>query len=289
MSQESHTSKGETALAAFTILMPASAGISWIGLLEEKASILCIAAAVVGALGLAASLAHLARPLRAPFSIIHWRQSWLSREIMAACGYWFLVLAWCLAEFVAQPGIARILAICAVVAGLGMLFVIAQSYRLHTRPAWNGSENVAELFGVMLGMGTAIGMLLANPVVTPILSWGSALWIGLGAGLEWWAFKHRYGRLLQMPQQSHIAATSANYQRLATTVQISLGLNILALILSIAAGMVPPWGVILWSIILCAELISHVLARIVFYSLPVQTRFVPRLREPWSRAGQADG
>ncbi len=281
MAQDTPSQKGETALIAFTLLMPASAGISLIGMLDGKAAIVCLVAAAVGAMGLAASLAHLARPLRAPFSIIHWRESWLSREILSAGAYWFVVIAWCLAVLMAQPGTARFLSICAVVFGLVMLFVIAQSYRLHTRPAWDGIENVLELLAVMTGAGTAIGILSLSPDPSQIMLWGGVIWIGLGAGLDFLAFRNRSLRLSQMPPQANVVATITNYHRLSLPINISSGLNGTAFILSIAAAASQQISLGLWIIILIAELISHILARFVFYSLPVQTRFVPRLRPPW--------
>lgn len=285
MAQDTLSPKGETALIAFTILMPASAGISLIGMLDGKAVIVCLVAAAVGAIGLAASLAHLARPLRAPFSIIHWRESWLSREIMATGVYWFVVVAWCLAAMFVQPGLAQFLSVCAFAAGFGMLFVIAQSYRLHTRPAWDGIENVAELFGVMLGLGASAGILSLSPDFTEVMLWGGVIWIGLGAGLEFWAYHNRSLRLSQMPPQANVIATLANYRRLTPSIYVSLGLNGMAFILAILAASSQQISIGLWIIIFTAELISHILARIVFYSLPAQTRFVPRLRPPWPFIG----
>lgn len=285
MLQDHRSQQGETALVAFTLLMPTSVGMSFIGMLNGRADFICLAAAIVGALGLAASLLHLARPLRAPFSILHWRQSWLSREVLAATGYWCVVLAWCLSVWIFRLNISRMLAIGSVIMGIILLFVIAQAYRMHTRPAWDGSETVYELFAVMLGVGVVLGILTGWSFLERGMFFAGMLGIGIGAGLDYWTYRHRTRRLNQILAQSNVQATLANANRMIPTIRFSWGLNALSFFFSIIAVLVGAreFGLILWILILAEEVTSHILLRNVFYALPVQTRFTPRLRQPWSR------
>ncbi|MCE5208259.1 MAG: dimethyl sulfoxide reductase anchor subunit [Chloroflexi bacterium] len=285
MLQDNRSQNGETALVVFTLLMPTSVGMSFIGMLNGRAAFICLAAAIVGALGLAASLLHLARPLRAPFSVLHWRQSWLSREILAATGYWCVVVAWCLSVWIFRLNISRLLAIGSVIMGIILLFVIAQAYRMHTLPAWDGPETLYELFAVMLGVGVVFGILTGWSFLEPGMFLAGTLGIGIGAGLDYWACRHRTSRLNQISAQSNVHATLVIANRIMPIIRFSWGLNVLSFFLSIIAVIVGgrEFGLILWILILLAEVTSHIRLRNVFYVLPVQTRFTPRLRQPWSR------
>lgn len=77
----------EWALMLFTLALPTLVAWFGAGLIrpERRPSVAAFLAA--GFLAFAASLRHLGRPLRAWRAVANWRSSWLSREVLLACGF----------------------------------------------------------------------------------------------------------------------------------------------------------------------------------------------------------
>ena len=68
---EKKEDRSETALVVFTLLEPSALGVAFSGLLLGGfASLLCVSSALfLATFGMVASIFHLAKPIRAPFSL----------------------------------------------------------------------------------------------------------------------------------------------------------------------------------------------------------------------------
>ena len=86
--------RSESALVAFTLLVPASAGVALFALAFGGGVRPAITALALACVGMTGSITHLAKPLRAPTSLRNVRSSWLSREIAAVSVFWAFELAW---------------------------------------------------------------------------------------------------------------------------------------------------------------------------------------------------
>jgi Fe-S-cluster-containing dehydrogenase component/DMSO reductase anchor subunit len=100
-------------------------------------------------LGLAASVAHLGRPLKAWRAFLGWRRSWMSREILA-----FGVYLPAAAALVLQPR-NFILAGLAALAGAIAVGCSAMIYVDTRRPAWTARRVFGRFIGTVLRLGTA--------------------------------------------------------------------------------------------------------------------------------------
>jgi DMSO reductase anchor subunit len=154
------------------VLTQAAAGVfgaAWLAALnvpayEAVVRILSFVGCLLLFSGLAASVFHLGRPLRAWRAFLGWRKSWMSREIIAF-GIW-AALALGLLLF----GRGRALALLAgAVAGIGFLAVVcsAMIYVDTRRAAWN----VGAVF--VRFVGTAF--LLGASITAGCLAWAAAL------------------------------------------------------------------------------------------------------------------
>lgn len=165
--------RSEIPLICFTVFTPAAVGASLFALpLGGGPAIAAVAVLMVTA-GMLASIAHLARPLRAPRSLAHLSSSWLSREILAVSVFWALAALWLAGELGAAGvlpsvvgGVGMRAAACgfqgaAVAAGVVLLWVIAKAYRVHGQPAWDGSDTFWELVAGALGSGGAVAAAVA--------------------------------------------------------------------------------------------------------------------------------
>lgn len=177
--------RSEVPLVCFTVFSPAAVGASLFALPLGGGAAVAAAVALMVAAGMLASIAHLARPLRAPRSLIHLGSSWLSREILVVSAFWALAVLWLACELggagmfrgaadaavssaagaaVAMPAAggfpwtaaARGFHVAAVVVGVVLLWVIAKAYRVHGQPAWDGSDTFWELVAGALGSGGAV-------------------------------------------------------------------------------------------------------------------------------------
>ncbi len=155
--------RSEVPLICFTVLAPAAAGASLFALPLSGGWALAAVVVLMVTAGMLASIAHLARPLRAPRSLAHLGSSWLSREILVVSAFWALAVLWLVCELGgagafggAAGAAARGFHIAAVVVGVVLLWVIARAYRVHGQPAWDGSDTFWELVVGALGSGGTV-------------------------------------------------------------------------------------------------------------------------------------
>lgn len=286
--------RSEWGLVAFTTLLPTSIGILLVAALAEQPVWLGVLAVLVGGAGLLGSVGHLARPMRSPLSVLNWRRSWLSREILAAAAYWVLTIGWVLASWL-LPAVIPLL--CAIAMGGVLIWVIARAYRVQTRLAWDGPEGVAELTAVALVVGVPAGMVgLALVAQGGSLPEPSVKWFGVGAVsvgllLQYWATIHRLQRLLRLPANTNgVAQAICRCQELRPSSLIVTALDGIALLGVLTAAIVPstqetsaqPW---LYGVAFLAGLAGHLLARLIFYSAATQKRFAAKIRPPLSMPG----
>lgn len=99
-------------------------------------------------LGLAASLAHLGRPIHAARAMKMWRRSWLSREVVLFAAYAAALPVLYLSRESALP-IAFL--------GAGAIFASARIYMVPARPAWQSPRTLAafSLTGIVFGAAAA--------------------------------------------------------------------------------------------------------------------------------------
>lgn len=183
--------RSEVPLICFTVFAPAAAGASLFALPLGGGWALAAVVVLMVTAGMLASVAHLARPLRAPRSLTHLGSSWLSREILAVSAFWALAALWLVCELggalalggdpaadgvgaagaaagAAEPAggfpwtaAARAFHGAAAVVGIVLLWVIAKAYRVHGQPAWDGSDTFWELVAGALGSGGTVAAAVA--------------------------------------------------------------------------------------------------------------------------------
>ena len=183
--------RSEVPLICFTVFAPAAAGASLFALPLGGGRALAAIVVLMVTTGMLASIAHLARPLRAPRSLTHLGSSWLSREILAVSAFWALAALWLVFELggavalggdpaadgvgaagaaagAAEPAggfpwtaAARAFHGAAAVVGTVLLWVIAKAYRVHGQPAWDGSDTFWELVADALGSGGTVAAAVA--------------------------------------------------------------------------------------------------------------------------------
>lgn len=176
--------RSEVPLICFTVFAPAAAGASLFALPLGGGRALAAIVVLMVTTGMLASIAHLARPLRAPRSLAHLGSSWLSREILVVSAFWALAVLWLVCELGgagafggAAGAAARGFHIAAVVVGVVLLWVIARAYRVHGQPAWDGSDTLWELVAGAFGSGGAVAAAVAAG--QGIVSFGEALPLAL--------------------------------------------------------------------------------------------------------------
>lgn len=155
--------RSEAPLICFTVFAPAAAGASLFALPLGGGWALAAVVVLMVTAGMLASVAHLARPLRAPRSLTHLGSSWLSREILVVSAFWALAALWLVCELGGFPWstAARGFHVAAIVVGAVLLWVIARAYRVHGQPAWDGSDTFWELVAGALGSGGAVAAAVA--------------------------------------------------------------------------------------------------------------------------------
>ncbi len=131
-------------LVAMLTLMPVAVGLCGAAAMHSRSGVLDTAAttmqaaAICGAVGLAASAFHLGQPLRAWRIFLGWRQSWLSREAM-------VFSAW--APLAGAALIWPILVVPAAVTGLVGLACSAMIYIDTRRHFWRAAQTAPRFFG----------------------------------------------------------------------------------------------------------------------------------------------
>lgn len=272
--------KEEWGLILFTILPPSAVGMILIGVLAGSPLGVRLPAAIVTALGLLASVGHLARPIRAPFSIRHWTQSWLSREILVAVTFFLLCLAWVVVGQINNAA-ALYIGIACLIVGAALIYVMGRAYQVWARPAWDGPEVFGEIGAVALVSGVPLGELaLATIGGSQWLGWVGLVSILIGLALDFLAGQHRIERLKQQSTTRHNARESLEQcLRLSRYTQGVLYLDIAAAIGALLA-VITGGAIVAWSLSFLFGLVSQLLSRIIFYALPVQRRYAVNFHSP---------
>ncbi|MGN0077182.1 MAG: DmsC/YnfH family molybdoenzyme membrane anchor subunit [Coriobacteriales bacterium] len=196
----------EAPLVLFTVCVPAAVGVAACAALLGGGVPFAALALAVATLGMAGSIFHLARPLRAPGSLRNLPNSRLSQEIGAVIVFWLLLALWLAAELLepvalqtvasaAAPteeihdalpfwasvpwdGVSLAARVLAAAWGVALLWVVNRAYRVPTRPAWDGPEGLMELLGIACGLGPALYVMLACALALAAGGWGEG---GTGA------------------------------------------------------------------------------------------------------------
>ncbi len=164
--------------AFFTLFLNFAPGID----LKWAAAVALLA----GVIALAASTAHLGRPIHAYRALKMWRRSWLSREVLSftlfagaatvyAAGLW------------ADLAVSGAAGLATCFAGLAGVISSAFIYLVPARPAWNGWTTLAEFFlsGALLGPVLAGGLREHLPYVAAlILAVSAAKYVRLARSAE---------------------------------------------------------------------------------------------------------
>ena len=263
---------GESALVAFTVLVPAAWGVAVCGLLTGSGGLAALVTLGCATVGMMASVAHLARPLRAPRSLTNVRSSWLSREIAMVGVFWACGAAWSAAVALgAMPVVVMAANLASAAVGAVLLPIIAKAYRVCFRPAWKGSEGLIELVGVGLGVGAALVGFIEPFAAAPAFIAASLACDAGAAGL----------RCRRLKESDDVGAADAlvRYRSHGKAVRAVVALDAAAFLLSLGALIIVPVPSIrvAWLVVAAAEIVAHTISRQVFYAIGVSHRFAARL------------
>lgn len=287
--------RSEAPLICFTVFAPAAAGASLFALPLGGGWALAAVVVLMVTAGMLASVAHLARPLRAPRSLTHLGSSWLSREILAVSAFWALAALWLVCELGGFPWTttARGFHVAAIVVGAVLLWVIARAYRVHGQPAWDGSDTFWELVAGALGSGGAVAAAVAAGQgiagfggTLPLMLLGVVALIGLASSsaLIRFASGRRMRRVGELADRERTPrALAARDTLTAGEPRLYRRFNAIAIALALATlcvGLLPLLGgltAIATSIALAfsalSELVAQASLRNRFYSLAQHARF----------------
>lgn len=295
MGTDNGEERSEVPLICFTTLSPAAVGAGAFALPLGGGWALAFAVVLMVTAGMLASIAHLARPLRAPRSLAHLGGSWLSREILVVSAFWALAVLWLVCELGGFPWstAARGFHVAAIVVGVVLLWVIARAYRVHGQPAWDGSDTFWELVAIALGSGGAVvaaaaaGQGIAGFGGTlPLMLLGVVALIGLALSTVLIRFAsgrrmRRVGELVD--RERTLRALAARDTLTAREPRLYRRFNAVAIALVLAAlgmGLLPLLGgltAIATSIALAfsalSELVAQASIRNRFYSLAQHARY----------------
>jgi DMSO reductase anchor subunit len=149
---------------------------------DPGAGRLALMSVLAGAVGLAASVAHLGQPLRAWRIFLGWRKSWLSREALVF-GAWFPMAMLTLIEPALLPG--------AALTGAAGLVCSMMIYVDTRRVYWRWTQTGPRFFGsaVLLGAAAAFGSGIAPVFTAVVIALATMAKLGCDArvmrALEW--------------------------------------------------------------------------------------------------------
>ena len=300
MGTDNGEERSEVPLICFTTLSPAAVGAGAFALPLGGGWALAAVVVLMVTAGMLASVAHLARPLRAPRSLAHLGGSWLSREILVVSAFWALAVLWLVCELGgagafggAAGAAARGFHIAAVVVGVVLLWVIARAYRVHGQPAWDGSDTFWELVAIALGSGGAVAAAAAAGQgiagfggTLPLMLLGVVALIGLASSsaLIRFASGRRMRRVGELADRERTPrALAARDTLTAGEPRLYRRFNAVAIALALATlcvGLLPLLGgltAIATSIALAfsalSELVAQASIRNRFYSLAQHARY----------------
>jgi anaerobic dimethyl sulfoxide reductase subunit C (anchor subunit) len=132
-------------LVVFTLLLQSAVGTTWCagilfisrGWSDRYIQCYCLAVALLASLiGLCASMAHPGKPMAGLHFIRNLNHSWLSREL-AATGIFVGILAVAVLFSELRMVLSSWAVLVACFAGVALIYIMAQAYRLRTVPSWN--------------------------------------------------------------------------------------------------------------------------------------------------------
>lgn len=295
MGTDNGEERSEVPLICFTTLSPAAVGAGAFALPLGGGWALAFAVVLMVTAGMLASIAHLARPLRAPRSLAHLGGSWLSREILVVSAFWALAVLWLVCELGGFPWTttARGFHVAAIVVGVVLLWVIARAYRVHGQPAWDGSDTFWELVAGALGSGGTVAAAVAAGQgiagfggTLPLMLLGVVALIGLASSsaLIRFASGRRMRRVGELADRERTPrALAARDTLTAGEPRLYRRFNAVAIALALATlcvGLLPLLGgltAIATSIALAfsalSELVAQASIRNRFYSLAQHARY----------------
>ena len=191
---------GERSLVLFTLLTQAACGalvgVVGVQLLSDLDALGPLTFIVVGlALLIAAiiSTLHLGAPRHAPFALLNWRHSWLSREIIGLGLVGGLVALGALIGLASEPEASlaarTLVGVLAAAAGIFLLVAMIRLYSVRTVTEWRPAATAVRFSGSSLRLGgVSAGLLVAIAALPGGEIGASVLWLGLmlavGLGLE---------------------------------------------------------------------------------------------------------
>ena len=295
MGTDNGEERSEVPLICFTTLSPAAVGAGLFALPIGGGWALAAVVVLMVTAGMLASIAHLARPLRAPRSLAHLGGSWLSREILVVSAFWALGVLWLVCELGGFPWstAARGFHAAAIVVGVVLLWVIARAYRVHGQPAWDGSDTFWELVAIALGSGGTVAAAVAAGQgiagfggTLPLMLLGVVALIGLALStvLIRFASRRRMRRVGELVDRERTPrALAARDTLTAGEPRLYRRFNAVAIALALATlcvGLLPLLGgltAIATSIALAfsalSELVAQASIRNRFYSLAQHARY----------------
>lgn len=165
-------------LVVLLTFMPMSVGgfviLAWTEYSGRPSATLLAIAWLSGAIGLAGSVFHLGKPLRAWRIFLGWRRSWLSREALVL-GPWFALATASLAAGISGRPAGPFLSAGTAALGLAGLFCSVMIYADTHREFWRLGQTAPRFFGsaLILGLaaflasnGSSVGLLAALSLAT---------------------------------------------------------------------------------------------------------------------------
>jgi DMSO reductase anchor subunit len=190
----------QLSVGGFAAELVAAVGSSTLGSGSGLHPVLCVG---LGWLGLAASVLHLGRPLRAYRAVIGVRHSWLSREVLAfglfvvlATTHVTVVSAW--PDWIKAGGLTRLVSLSLIVAaGLAGVACSVLVYHVVRRPYWHMRYSGVKFAGTAVVLGLALfqlalagrtGRSVAAPAPWPLI--GVALLLAAISSAKLWFEEH---------------------------------------------------------------------------------------------------
>ncbi|SHN68479.1 dimethyl sulfoxide reductase anchor subunit family protein [Desulfovibrio litoralis] len=149
-------------LVVFTVLIQLSAGLAlliWLTGLKKfpkTEKVAWIITFLSGVIGFGGAVLHLTMLAHAPYALTQVGHAWLSREILGVSIFGLLVLLRVLN--ILKAGLNPLIAL----AGLGLILVVSQVYRVDVVPFWNTIGTEIGFFGTALALGGAVLAMLSN-------------------------------------------------------------------------------------------------------------------------------
>ena len=279
----------ERSLTVFTLLAQMAVGAFWTlgaanvwltsqagaGAASEVTRLGWPLVGVAMGIGLVASFFHLGAPASAWRACGNLRRSWLSREILFAILFAGASVVFAAAQWLQfGPAVLRsILGVVTGLAGLALVYVMSNAYRLRTVPAWNTWLTPASFFVTTFLLGAlAAGVLLASLSQAPTRGGGAvlqaiALWTVALLGIELVIIPLWLAQLTGSEAAAHSAARITQEHGALFKLRLALAVAGLAATGAALLGFWPGLGmVVAFGLVLASE----VMGRLLFYAARVR-------------------